>query len=1080
MAQYKRSASRSGFVQYTLPDEARAFEEEQRRRQLDLKQAFQLKQKNDQASIEMQTLEQRFLDRADTRQESLDQTYRRAYKESLKQNFKVEQANLKRQQEQRSSVTDRLSQFSQTLLKEAGEEFKKRNEREKEFGKKLAYEFGVDFEDLKALKTIEDNLKAENAANNAVVRKLQARGASPDQINAIRQLDGWRLYGAEISIAEQGKYEYSNFLSNPEVRDRVVRLGDGSELTLNQATENLQSDSYEEIKAILRSEFLRDNYDTLSQPFADKYLYPGMREVDSYDRADYDKKTREIFKNNEDAEYKNAVGNLAINGQSAQEFILEQTGGLKGPAAAIERDKLLKTVTELASNGVFSSKARDNLLGSKWIQDGNEKSFAEQFKNSASVQELFNEIDFAIIDYEKKVAKADTFQRNQQWEAILEEATNAYVANNGVLDAEQEQRLVRIQKEQFPDKQFNATVQAGLDRDLSYFQPELFRERMLEQLTYTGTIDPEDLERAAQTEPEFVRGLIGGQGSISNKLGIDDLAKSVVSDLVSFNPAGTVKKTNVIETAKSSLSFNVMVSRTKSYFTSKYLQPALRLMAPDDNLLDVVTAAKMRFQEDLIKGDKPDFQQVPDPITEGAFVYKFLQTENPEFTRQEAITGLQKRSEQDNEFILSKPDLSIPERSAIKSAVQSAVRNNGRFPDWFTKFYASAKPGPDIEKPQTMLEFAQQLIEYYNLGVDAEGKEDTTITAIKDIPINPFTTVAPSIELKKQLDRVDVVTASNSRVITSEARRAGATGMQAYRPMLDAIASVESSNDTQFNGYDAMNTRSTPNDYGTTTGSQAFNRPLIEMTVGEIREAQNNGQLYAAGRYQFIGSTLDDIFDRDLAPGINDDSLFDRATQDKLAIAYIQSTVSEYKNTNGDVIKGLGHRFHGLQNLPRTQLESLVNQWQGATAGTAFEGVVVKPDVLRSYSRSRTGAFVYKDERQSYIAAGKAFESAGFRVGEQSDFDPVDGDHAPNSYHNYNEAFDITHQKGDRKTSIAKTKRLKEVIRNFDPPLFDEIIGPGDYEEGRWKDRSHDTHLHLGGLLREITQDDIDAINSVN
>ena len=1079
MAQYKRSASRSGFVQYTLPDEARAFEEEQRRRQLDLKQAFQLKQKNDQASIEMQTLEQRFLDRADTRQESLDQTYRRAYKESLKQNFKVEQASLKRQQEQRSSVTDRLSQFSQTLLKEAGEEFKKRNEREKEFGKKLAYEFGVDFEDIKALKTIEDNLKAENAANNAVVRKLQARGASPDQINAIRQLDGWRLYGAEIAIAEQGKYEYSNFLSNPEVRDRVVRLGDGSELTLNQATENLQSDSYEEIKAILRSEFLRDNYDTLSQPFADKYLYPGMREVDSYDRADYNNKTSKIFKDNEDAEYKNAVGNLASTGQSAQEFILEQTGGLKGPAAAIERDKLLKTVKDLASTGVISDKDIDNLLGSKWIQDGNEKSFAEQFKNSASVQELFNEIDFAIIEYEEKVAQADTFQRNQQWESILEEATNAYVANNGVLDAEQEQRLVRIQKEQFPDKEFNATVKAGLDRDLSYFQPELFRERMLEQLTYTGTIDPEDLERAAQTEPEFARGLIGGQGSISDKLGINKFARSVANDLVSFDPNGNSVNPQVVETRKDSASYNIIVSQIERYFLSEYVQPASKMMAPEDSLLDMVTASKMRFREDQVKGDKDAFNRVPALYMKGAYVYGFLAAENPEFARQDAIGGLQKKSEKDNEFILSKPDLSMAEKDAFKSAVQSAVRNKGRFPDWFTKFYATAKPGPDIEKPQTMLEFAQQLVETYDLGVK-DGKEDKTVTAIKDIPINPFTTVAPSIELKKQLDSVDVVTASNSRVITSEARRAGATGMQAYRPMLDAIASVESSNDTQFNGYDAMNTLSNPNDFGTTTGSQAFNRPLIEMTVGEIREAQNNGQLNAAGRYQFIGSTLDDIFDRDLAPGINDDSLFDRATQDKLAIAYIQSTVSEYKNTNGAVIEGLGHRFHGLRKLPRTQLESLVNQWQGATAGTAFEGVVVKPDVLRSYSRSRTGAFVYKDERQSYIAAGKAFESAGFRVGEQSDFDPVDGDHAPNSYHNYNEAFDITHQKGDRKTSIAKTKRLKEVIRNFDPPLFDEIIGPGDYEEGRWKDRSHDTHLHLGGLLREITQDDIDAINSVN
>jgi hypothetical protein len=113
-----------------------------------------------------------------------------------------------------------------------------------------------------------------------------------------------------------------------------------------------------------------------------------------------------------------------------------------------------------------------------------------------------------------------------------------------------------------------------------------------------------------------------------------------------------------------------------------------------------------------------------------------------------------------------------------------------------------------------------------------------------------------------------------------------------------------------------------------------------------------------------------------------------------------------------------------------------------------------------------------------YQRAGKAFQGAGFTVREQSLFDKVDPVHSGNSYHKFDEAFDITHQEGDDVAlSIAKTKRLKEVVRGLN--LFKEVIGPGDYEAGLWKDRSHDEHLHLGGLLRPITQEDIDAINSV-
>jgi hypothetical protein len=127
--------------------------------------------------------------------------------------------------------------------------------------------------------------------------------------------------------------------------------------------------------------------------------------------------------------------------------------------------------------------------------------------------------------------------------------------------------------------------------------------------------------------------------------------------------------------------------------------------------------------------------------------------------------------------------------------------------------------------------------------------------------------------------------------------------------------------------------------------------------------------------------------------------------------------------------------------------------------------------------RSFTGALTYEGNRQSYIDAGNAFVDAGFRVGEQSDFDPIDGTHSSVSYHHHNEAFDITHQTGDYNESIEKTRQLKELVRQLG--LFKEVIGPGDYDEGKWHDRSHDTHLHVGGLMRPITPEDIEMIKMI-
>jgi hypothetical protein len=119
-----------------------------------------------------------------------------------------------------------------------------------------------------------------------------------------------------------------------------------------------------------------------------------------------------------------------------------------------------------------------------------------------------------------------------------------------------------------------------------------------------------------------------------------------------------------------------------------------------------------------------------------------------------------------------------------------------------------------------------------------------------------------------------------------------------------------------------------------------------------------------------------------------------------------------------------------------------------------------------------TGALTYEANKQDYLNVGTAMESAGFQIGEHSAFDQVDPVHAGNSYHNYDEAFDVTHQTGDYNTSIAKTKQLKELIRSMN--IFKEVIGPGD------GDPNHETHLHLGGLIRPITQEELDLINSIN
>ena len=151
-------------------------------------------------------------------------------------------------------------------------------------------------------------------------------------------------------------------------------------------------------------------------------------------------------------------------------------------------------------------------------------------------------------------------------------------------------------------------------------------------------------------------------------------------------------------------------------------------------------------------------------------------------------------------------------------------------------------------------------------------------------------------------------------------------------------------------------------------------------------------------------------------------------------------------------------------------------------------GTVARPSNLRagfagdSLKRSFTNALTYDGNKGAYQHAGTTLQKLGFTVTEHPDFGGVEPVHAGNSFHGYGEAFDIKHMTGDYQESIDKTERLKELIRSMG--LFKEVIGPGDWDPNAEQTpeqllyKQHQFHLHLGGLMRPLTAEDIEKLNS--
>ena len=172
------------------------------------------------------------------------------------------------------------------------------------------------------------------------------------------------------------------------------------------------------------------------------------------------------------------------------------------------------------------------------------------------------------------------------------------------------------------------------------------------------------------------------------------------------------------------------------------------------------------------------------------------------------------------------------------------------------------------------------------------------------------------------------------------------------------------------------------------------------------------------------------------------------------------------KSVNSTMTEQQRQDLFNAVNGPRQRLRALQQ-----TAGT-----VAQPSNLRAgfagdnLKRSFTDALTYEGNKGAYQQTGQTLQKLGFQVAEHPDFGGVAPVHAGNSYHGYGEAFDITHQTGDYDTSIEKTRQLKELIRSMN--LFKEVIGPGDGNP------AHEEHLHLGGLMRPLTAEDIEKLNS--
>lgn len=925
MAEFRGSARSSGFNAIDLPDNAYRIKQAGQKRIDDLRTAYAKTIQNKKQNLQDFQYDQSQVQDALDRNANLEETFRRTYEQALRKRGQDRIDKQKKQAEMERSRYDRLSQFSQEAGKIGAEIYDQYKEDRQREGMSLIFHTGLTAEELKTLQQSEGELLAEHTAANAIIEKLKRNGASASEIKQIRDLDGWILLGAQKELAKNAGTAYHAHLKNPEVRNKKFKLQSGREVSLEQASKNLNEDDYTEVRGLLTSEFLKA-YQGYDLAFAEKYIFPSMRKTKETDDLEFRSRVQAQFEKEQEDRFRTDIKNLSdameSDPRALETFFIAESGN-DPKAKGYVRRRTLETIPQMIANGTLEVSAANRLLSNMMVQKftvgGKEVTFEEQFLREGSPdRELLQPIRKAIYQ-QNKFAELEEEQREREFDERNLKAAIAQVTGDGLSIAEQNDfiQLYKDANRPIPPQLQDILVTRSLPIDR-----KLQHRMALDELALGATFtEPQLIAKFPALSPTVRQQILSASnmnGSGGGK-GLKSYQDEIAQDIKSVSQTSNLVDPGFQTTGMINL---MRQNFTKDFFARR--NDVVKYGAYSDD--EIAQELKINYIDQLHKGT-------------GIFVR--VTSKGKEVTGQ--FSGFAK--------VLEPPVVNSPTWKRAIETIDNDMNalNQKRLLGDMNDPNSWASEIPRIidtgEPPAWLLNLAR----YTNTNWKVLFNRQAALYGDYRLPLSRLEDAAEGITPGFRQSLGVLPTAAGVFMgSVNQARAQGAQGLEVYRPLLNLIASYESSNDTVHGGYDAMNLGGTHGGsvaIGSNTGAVYFKKPLIQMTLGEIMDKQAAGQLHAAGRYQFLGTTLQDVLQNGQPGGISRDSLFDAATQDKLAVTYIRMTMRAFP---GDPASGIRGRWIGVKDhVSYDELQQIIDRIQQDTRvqGTAFANHEIDPAI---------------------------------------------------------------------------------------------------------------------------------------
>lgn len=854
------------------------------------------------------------------------------YQRGVLQNIEVERQNaasaLQNVGRDRGAL-EALSGLSETLTKGIADYTKNVTLQQEVEGKNFVFENGLTPDVMQRYEQQKAALSQSDARLNSVVNQLEFEGVPTSVLEQYRSLSGWKKYGAMSAMALQGADNYPVYAL--KARDTLeLDIGNGP-FTLETAR-NIEE--YKAAEAAIRSEYLK-NFVGINDALLAENLFPGMRQYEANERSQFISKYE---KNIEARVQGERVSDLisssrTTGGQGFLDWVNRYSGGdrnLIGPV----REEGFSALSEAIKTGEMSPGEWQAIKDYEFVPFGQSKptTIGEYYKGGVA------QVDNAVAKKEKEAYEQRQVDRQMANEEFDEMVREALFGPTPPTEQDLEQIEEQYQRNGFRVPEFLKSYRSQEDKSRE--------DKKAQLITYSNVnaLDTETLFRVAGRDQELIaefksRAQEGDQLAGLNKGQVDQSLKLIEARMFELLEQTGVDK-------KNSSAFLSGMQRAETEFNRK-LKTELRQHGDEALAIQqaqdfVMTQMWNGMGADPAKRNGPF--TIPDDRKGSLNPFASMGQAQPiaELTRR--MTQL-KPGQWRTQSVLKPNELAEVERfrdgkGQMPSIILQMARKTGQSP-----------------------------IDLMDAQLNIAGKP----------LLVPVESELVRRSMSPQMQRILQFRPSAGNTYQAFGMNPG-DGVQPWRPLLDLIASKES---TSYGGYDAMNTGGA-NDgmtaFGSANSREVFPGGLTSMTVAQVMDLHNKGQLHAAGRYQIIAKTMRGLVQGSYGPtGVDPNDRFDAATQDKLAIALVRGRAGKFFSGTGSLenaVTGMGNEWRGLRNLSRQKVADMLERTRTTlNSPSPFR----QPEAMRSN-------VVYKIDSLGYGSTGPHLDVKPVRPGSmQSD-----------------------------------------------------------------------------------------------